>query len=67
MYAICRNGGMVNESIEGRFETKAEAWAVIEAEWAWEYDHVLYCDDLEAVDALDVVKVLEDGSITTEC
>ena len=66
-YAICRNGGATQESIEGRFETRAEAWEIIEAEMEWADEMVEdgWMDD-ETQDRLDVVRVFEDGSITTE-
>ena len=69
-YAVCENGGDVNEYVwPDKFVTKGEAWERIEALYDWEQEAIednWWPDDAEFT-RYDVVRVFEDGSITTEC
>ena len=69
-YAICENGGTDREVIKAeRYVTKREAWAIIEVLEMTEQedieDNPWY--DLDDLTKWDVVRVFEDGTITTEC
>lgn len=67
-YAICENGGMINEIIGWqRFTSKQDALRELKRLQELE-DHLAeeFGEDDEPT-TFDVVAILEDGTITTEC
>lgn len=69
-YAVCENGGEVGEYIwPTQYVTKREAWEQIETLYDWEQEALedgWWPDDAE-FNKYDVVRVFEDGTVTTEC
>lgn len=65
MFAICENGGMANEYVhEGRWHKRSDALRIIRE---LQDEESIYLDEDEEPTKFDVVRVLDDGSITTEC